>query len=268
MSTSKHHTPNGNRLSRVILIGVLALLVGCQRAVPPSGEGAIFEAVEAGDVNRVRQLLKTSPSVLNELDDFGFTPLMRAVASMERTTAMIQAFIDAGADVNAKTVEDYTALHMLAGSMASPDSTATPEQIVKLLKDVGADLEVRQHWGWTPLMGAAVEGTIDELKAFVDAGADVNKKFPLDTLPEFLGGRTTLMAVIAEPEKTKMLIDAGVDLRAVDDHGQNVLEYAEAALAEAAANPVDLKELGIDEPVEDDYGSRVKESMQRIKKAW
>ena len=63
-----------------------------------------------------------------------------------------------------------------------------PEQIAKLLVNAGADVEIQQHWGWTPLMRAAVEGTPDELQAIVDVGGDVNKSFPSDTLPEFLDG--------------------------------------------------------------------------------
>lgn len=176
-----------------ILIAVLAL-VGCDAPVRSTNKTELSQAIEDGDVRIVRKMLAREPSLVNESDEYGFTPLMRAVSSMERTPRLVKTLIDAGADVKIKTDEGYTALHMMIDVNGPTGTGKMPEQFAELLVNAGADVEVRQHWGWTPLMRAAVEGTPDELRALVDVGGDVNGSFPSNTLPEFLRGpnRTSL----------------------------------------------------------------------------
>ena len=146
------------------LLAVLAL-VGCDAPVRSTNTTTFYQAIEDGDVRIVRKMIAREPSLLHENDEYGFTPLMRAVSSMERTPRLVKTLIDAGADVNTKTDEGYTALHMMIDVNGPTGTGKMPEQIAKLLVDAGADVEVRQHWGWTPLMRAAVEGTPDELQA-------------------------------------------------------------------------------------------------------
>jgi ankyrin repeat protein len=203
----------------------------------------LFNAIEEGDMTAIRELLSATPSLLEAVNQYGFTPLMSAVSRMERTPELVQTLIEFGANVNAKSSEGYTALHMMIDVNGPSGTGEMPGKIARLLVDTGADTEVRQHWGWTPLMRAVVEGTDDELRALVAVGGDVNKSFPNHTLPESLCGRTTLMAAIGEPAKVRILIDAGAKLSAVDAHGQTALEYAQQCLAEANGNGVDVRQL-------------------------
>jgi ankyrin repeat protein len=107
-----------------------------------------------------------------------------------------------------------------------------PEKIIRILVNKGADLEAQQHWGWTPLMRAVVEGTCDEVVALVNVGANPDCIFPSNTMPEFLAGRTLLMATLATVEaekKLSILIKAGADVYAQDMYGDTVLTYCIAS---------------------------------------
>lgn len=193
-----------------------------------------FEAIEDGDIESVRRLLDATPALLHEKNEHGLTPLMCAVSSMDRTSQLVQVLIEAGANVNAKTDEGSTALHWMVDVNGPTGSGEMPGQIARLLVDAGADIEALQHWGWTPLMQAALQGTSDELQALVDVGGDVNKSFPTDSMPECFAGCTTLAVTLGRPAKLRILIDAGVNLSATDAYGQTVLEHARECLAEDA----------------------------------
>jgi ankyrin repeat protein len=204
---------------------------------------SLFEAIRDGEFSIAQSILGESPHLIDATNDFGSTVLMTAVSSMERTQSFIQWLIEAGADVNAQTDEGYNAVHCMVDVDGPTCSGSMPGKIACLLVAAGCEIEARQHWGWTPLMGATVEGTADELQALVDVGSDVNKSFPFETYPEFLRGRTTLMAAIVDPAKTAILIKAGANLLAIDAHGQSALEHAQDCLENCAENPVDTAEL-------------------------
>jgi hypothetical protein len=77
----------------------------------------------------------------------------------------------------------------------------------------------------------------------VDIGGNVNHRFPADTLPEFLGGRTTLMATVGHAAKTQILVRAGADVAAKDSHGETALEYARQCLEDDAEEPISMTQI-------------------------
>ncbi len=190
-------------------------------------------ALDDGDTQIVKRLLRENPALLEEPDEYGRRPLMQAVAGMDRTLGCVRALLDAGADVNASTPEGYTALHHAVDFMGQLDAATEPGQFIRLLVEAGADLEARQHWGWTPLMRAVLEGTVEETPALLAVGANPNVAFPQNTLPEFLRGRTLLICAVGDEQKLKMLLAAGADAEVKDEHGQTALEYAEGLLSKA-----------------------------------
>lgn len=91
---------------------------------------------------------------------------------------------------------------------------------VKLLVGEGADLEIRNNEGWTPLMVAAYYGYIDIAKFLVGSGAKVdvqnNKKF------------TALMHSASKGHyaMSKYLVDSGSNVNTVNDRNEGALVWA------------------------------------------
>ena len=97
------------------------------------------------------------------------------------TAEDIQAVVDSGADVNAKTDASITPLHIAA--------YAGYAEIIPVLIKAGADVNAKDNIGGTPLHLAAYKGKAKVIPILVKAGADVNElsddwKTPLDYAKE------------------------------------------------------------------------------------
>ena len=77
-------------------------------------------------------------------------------------TATVQALLDQGADINAKSEEGWTAL-IWAAQQGHTDTVQT-------LLAHGADVNAKDDHGWTTLMRAAVWGHSDVVTAAATAG--------------------------------------------------------------------------------------------------
>ncbi|AKL97569.1 ankyrin repeat domain-containing protein [Endomicrobium proavitum] len=149
------------------------------------------------------------------------TPLMYATdkGAMTIKSTVLQALIDAGANVNAKNAEGNTPL-LLASHYASD-----PENIEVLLKS-GANIEERDKNGYTPLMISLWNGAFPDItltlirnKANVNAAGIDEKK------------RTALLIALdyytAAPAKIiKALIESGANVNVKDADGKTALIYA------------------------------------------
>ena len=129
---------------------------------------------------------------------------------MDRDYSIVEYLVQAGADVNYGTGEGYTALHSNIDLNGPSGTGKLPYKIARLLKEHGADVEAKNHYGWTPLMRAALEGTKDEFKALLEIGARYDTPYDQTrSMPEFTRGRSIAGVVLAEPEKLQILIDFG-----------------------------------------------------------
>lgn len=113
-----------------------------------------------------------------ELNLQGATPLLLA-ADINNYDA-ITALLDAGADPKIPTEQNVTALMMATGAGATLSEErpayvmAQTLKTVKLLVDLGLDVNAVGHFGWTPLHLAAYHGENDVVKFLVEKGAKLN----------------------------------------------------------------------------------------------
>jgi ankyrin repeat protein len=210
------------------LIRVERAAAAKERGSLVSGIKDLWTAIEDGDTAAVRHILGDAPTLVESTNHHGLTPLMHAVSRSERTAPVIRAILEAGADVNRQTQEGYTALHCAID--VNGEATYNSEEVIGILVAAGADLKARQHYGWTPLLRAVVEGTAAEVKALLAAGADPNETMPFDTLPPFNAGRTTLMGALTNPAAevvVEALLHAGADPFRADGNGVTFFDYAD-----------------------------------------
>lgn len=230
------------RAFRFIAVALMALV-----SVSLAFAGPIHDAARKGDLKKVKALLAADPKLVNDKDAQGDTPLH--VAALHGQFPVVQALVDAGADVNAKdnygpfTPDDlgkvlYSANHqdpvvllnvqgvdqrdMKNGytplDLASFAARYMP--IVQLLVDKGANVNAQASSGATPLFWAVMREQKDEAQFLIDHGANVN-------ITNAYGD--SILDIVLHLQYTSaipMLLAKGVDVNAQDQSLHRPLTYA------------------------------------------
>ncbi|MDR2192691.1 MAG: ankyrin repeat domain-containing protein [Endomicrobium sp.] len=158
-------------------------------------------------------------------DEDKTTPLMYAVGDMtQNKPAVIQALLDAGADVNAKNATQDSPL-----SIAS--RYARDSEIIDILVNGGANIEERDKNGYTPLMIAIRKNSShpEIALALIKLKANVNAQYEKSYDDE--DKTTPLMYAVGEymqnkPSVIQSLLDAGADVNAKNAVGDTPLLIA------------------------------------------
>lgn len=152
--------------------GVSALMRALYRFDPDLVEivrasaGAIdvFEAAALGEVDRLREVLDAEPTSATAYSGDGFTALHFAAFFGEPdATALL---LERGAEVDAfgRGWMTGTALHSAVSRLQA--------DVARILLEAGANPDVRQSAGWTPLHAAAMNGDLASVELLLAAGAD------------------------------------------------------------------------------------------------
>ena len=129
--------------------------------------------------------------------------------------AGVQAYLDAGVDINARDENGSTPLHWAA--------LEGHKDIVELLINRGAEVNATSEiGGWTPLHMAASKNHIQVVSFLIKKGADEDAK-------AIIGGWTPLHWAASEDydQIVKLLIDNGAKINVKDDLGDTPLDFAD-----------------------------------------
>ena len=163
----------------------------------PHGVTAVYIAVQHGKDDVVKALINKGADV-NIADNDGWTPLMFSAQEGHLTT--VQALLSVPAiNINAKNLHRKTALHEAANH--------GKDNVVKALIDNGADVNITDHDGWTPLMFAAEQGHLRTVQALLGTpGIDINA--------QTYNTETALYpaAFFGKYDVVKALLDHGADI--------------------------------------------------------
>ncbi|CAK9086071.1 Putative ankyrin repeat protein L93 [Durusdinium trenchii] len=172
------------------------------------------DAIMAGDLARVRELVSGDPGALDRVmvTHGGGTLLLWALHPACRKEAVAMFLIEAGADIDAVDYGGWTAL-MYACRYDQPETA-------QLLINKGATLDGANKDGWTALMLACRYGQPEVAQLLI------NKGVKLDLLNQH--GWTVLMIACSfdQPETAQLLINKGAKLDTINQVGWTALMYA------------------------------------------
>ena len=200
----------------------------------------IFQAIEAGDEERVRSLLALDPAVAQARDEQGISAVMQAryqgrseivdrlmasepelnvfeasaIGRLERAATLVDQDPDL---VRAWSPDGFTALHF-ACYFGHAD-------IAQLLLEQGSEIEPpsRNELGVTPLQSASSAGNVHAVELLLDAGADVHPPHP--------SGFTPLHSAAANGDRrtAELLRARGADPSRPKDDGKTPIDLAREA---------------------------------------
>lgn len=124
----------------------------------------VFETAALGETDRLGALLDSDTRLAYTRNVDGYAPLH--LAAFFGRPASAQRLLTAGADVD-DVAQNSTAVTPLHSAVAGRHA-----DVVRVLLDAGAQVDVCQQGGWTPLHAAAQNGDIQSVELLLAAGAN------------------------------------------------------------------------------------------------
>jgi ankyrin repeat protein len=130
----------------------------------------VFEAAMLGRTARVRELLDAEPGLARAYSPDGFTALhFAAYYGSPETVALL---VERGADVEAVTMNSLSNMPLHAAAAGRGPALETCEVLVR----AGADVNAKQHGGFSVLHTPAHHGGLAMAELFLRHGADASAK--------------------------------------------------------------------------------------------
>ncbi len=179
-----------NTIIRVILSGLFlaGLTVSAKAEVPLE----IWNAIDSHDMVKVQKWLDGSPDINGKTSQDSATPLM--LASGNHDVKMVRAMLAKGADVKLLTRQKQTALHFVSQN-GDPNYFDDCRIIISMLIEAGTPLDARDQWGYTALlkvcesMGHSRDKAVPVMEVLLKAGANPDLANNNGETPLFLSAR-------------------------------------------------------------------------------
>jgi ankyrin repeat protein len=182
-----------------------------------NGTGLI-RAADRGHVEIVRELLKT-PIRIDHVNRLGWTALLEAVIlgnGGQRHTETVRLLVAAGANVNLADQHGVTPLAH-ARKRGFNAMAAILEQAGGKVRLSDGKIDARDALGRTALMRATYAGDVKEVRALLEAGADVNLRDSMQNNPFLYAGAEGMLEIV------KLTAKAGADTRITNRYGGTAL---------------------------------------------
>ena len=143
-----------------------------ERLLATGVELNVFEAASTGDLERLRDLLEADPALARAHSVDGFSAL--GLAAFFGHPEILSQLLAAGADPNAASRNPMrvTPLHSASAHRNPSVSLAMAESLL----GAGADPNVQQQGGWTPLHQAAAHRRRELVELLLAHGADAGAR--------------------------------------------------------------------------------------------
>lgn len=217
----------------------------------PSSMNRLLDAIEEDEQEVVAALLKSDPGLVakqvtaarlyrGKIQHWlyvGDTALHLAAAGYR--VGIVQSLVAAGADPNAATNHRHsTPLHYAADGYVTGPAWDARRQVetIRALLAAGADINVHDKNGATPLHRAVRTRCAAAVKCLLKAGADPKLRNKPGSTPFHLavqnsgrGGSGAAIAIAAQKQIIKEFLSAGLSVELKSSNGKSVRDWARSA---------------------------------------
>jgi len=163
------------------------------------------QAIRSGDLEWARFHLNNGVDPNYYDDSDGSTPLLRAISGCD--IDMIKLLLEYGADINLVEPTYYDTPFNWAIQMyfINPTEKEKCSQIACLLIDKMPDINIKNHYGRTPLHMAVATNDIFLIRKMLDKGADINAVNNEGLTPINIARHPEVISLLADYHRSQII---------------------------------------------------------------